>query len=47
MVFPITAMNLLAFVRQVVSVLFLGRLGSLELAGSLPRFVLCLQLIPL
>ncbi|KAL3735420.1 hypothetical protein ACJRO7_024535 [Eucalyptus globulus] len=34
MVFPITAMNLLAFVRQVVSVLFLGRLGSLELAGG-------------
>ncbi|KAK4805104.1 hypothetical protein SAY86_004921 [Trapa natans] len=34
MVLPITAMNLLVFIRQVVSVLFLGRLGSLELAGG-------------
>ncbi|GKV32345.1 hypothetical protein SLEP1_g40961 [Rubroshorea leprosula] len=34
MALPITAMNCLAFVRQVVSVLFLGRLGSLELAGG-------------
>ncbi|KAK4795009.1 hypothetical protein SAY86_013003 [Trapa natans] len=34
MVLPITAMNLLVFIRQVVSVLFLGRLGRLELAGG-------------
>ncbi|GKU90836.1 hypothetical protein SLEP1_g4781 [Rubroshorea leprosula] len=34
MALPITAMNWLVFVRQVVSVLFLGRLGSLELAGG-------------
>lgn len=34
MVFPITAMNLLVYTRAVVSVLFLGRLGSLELAGG-------------
>ncbi|PQP92369.1 protein DETOXIFICATION 54 [Prunus yedoensis var. nudiflora] len=34
MAFPITAMNCLVFVRAVVSVLFLGRLGSLELAGG-------------
>ncbi|XVF63248.1 hypothetical protein PTKIN_Ptkin09bG0072500 [Pterospermum kingtungense] len=34
MALPITAMNLLVFVRAVVSVLFLGRLGSLELAGG-------------
>ncbi|XP_027364508.1 protein DETOXIFICATION 54 [Abrus precatorius] len=34
MAFPITAMNFLVFVRAVVSVLFLGRLGSLELAGG-------------
>ncbi|KAL7263623.1 hypothetical protein ACSBR1_001728 [Camellia fascicularis] len=31
---PITAMNCLVYVRAVVSVLFLGRLGSLELAGG-------------
>ncbi|XP_048331931.2 protein DETOXIFICATION 54 [Ziziphus jujuba] len=34
MALPITAMNVLVFVRAVVSVLFLGRLGSLELAGG-------------
>ncbi|KAG9157816.1 hypothetical protein Leryth_000012 [Lithospermum erythrorhizon] len=34
MALPITAMNLLVYVRAVVSVLFLGRLGSLELAGG-------------
>ncbi|XP_068322045.1 protein DETOXIFICATION 54 [Pyrus communis] len=34
MAFPITAMNCLVFVRAAVSVLFLGRLGSLELAGG-------------
>ncbi|XP_057793468.1 LOW QUALITY PROTEIN: protein DETOXIFICATION 54-like [Salvia miltiorrhiza] len=34
MVLPITAMNFLVYVRAVVSVLFLGRLGSLELAGG-------------
>ncbi|KAI9200892.1 hypothetical protein LWI28_014611 [Acer negundo] len=34
MVLPITAMNWLVFIRAVVSVLFLGRLGSLELAGG-------------
>lgn len=34
MALPITAMNCLVYVRAVVSVLFLGRLGSLELAGG-------------
>nr|XP_043618455.1 protein DETOXIFICATION 54 [Erigeron canadensis] len=34
MVIPITAMNCLVYCRAVVSVLFLGRLGSLELAGG-------------
>ncbi|KFK31447.1 hypothetical protein AALP_AA6G113000 [Arabis alpina] len=34
MVLPITAMNCLVYVRAAVSVLFLGRLGSLELAGG-------------
>ncbi|OMP11044.1 Multi antimicrobial extrusion protein, partial [Corchorus capsularis] len=34
MALPITAMNWLVFVRAVVSVVFLGRLGSLELAGG-------------
>ncbi|KAL8231053.1 hypothetical protein R6Q57_000831 [Mikania cordata] len=34
MAVPITAMNCLVFLRAVVSVLFLGRLGSLELAGG-------------
>ncbi|CAN6687150.1 unnamed protein product [Malus baccata var. baccata] len=34
MAFPITAMNCLVFIRAAVSVLFLGRLGSLELAGG-------------
>ncbi|KAL6522231.1 Protein DETOXIFICATION 54 [Orobanche minor] len=34
MALPITAMNLLVYIRAVVSVLFLGRLGSLELAGG-------------
>ena len=34
MALPITAMNFLVFVRAVVSVLFLGRLGPLELAGG-------------
>ncbi|XP_023535283.1 protein DETOXIFICATION 54-like isoform X2 [Cucurbita pepo subsp. pepo] len=32
--FPVTTMNFLVFLRQVVSVLFLGRIGSLELAGG-------------
>ncbi|KAJ0500236.1 putative multi antimicrobial extrusion protein [Helianthus annuus] len=34
MVIPITAANCLVFLRAVISVLFLGRLGSLELAGG-------------
>ncbi|TQD83406.1 hypothetical protein C1H46_031051 [Malus baccata] len=34
MAFPITVMNCLVFIRVAVSVLFLGRLGSLELAGG-------------
>ncbi|KAL8059799.1 hypothetical protein ABFX02_03G110400 [Erythranthe guttata] len=34
MAFPITAMNILVYIRAVVSVVFLGRLGSLELAGG-------------
>lgn len=34
MALPITAMNCLVYVRAVVAVLFLGRLGSLELAGG-------------
>nr|GLL44406.1 unnamed protein product [Ipomoea trifida] len=34
MALPITAMNCLVYVRAFVSVLFLGRLGSLELAGG-------------
>ncbi|GMH21813.1 hypothetical protein Nepgr_023656 [Nepenthes gracilis] len=34
MVLPITTMNCLVYIRAVVSVLFLGRLGSLELAGG-------------
>ncbi|KAL7176511.1 hypothetical protein ACSBR2_029943 [Camellia fascicularis] len=34
MALPTTVMNFLVFVRAVVSVLFLGRLGSLELAGG-------------
>ncbi|GJW18402.1 DETOXIFICATION 54-like protein [Tanacetum coccineum] len=34
MAIPITAMNCLVYLRAVVSVLFLGRLGSLELAGG-------------
>ncbi|GAB4861413.1 Protein DETOXIFICATION 54 [Ancistrocladus abbreviatus] len=34
MALPITAMNCLVYIRAVVSVLFLGRLGSLELAGG-------------
>ncbi|XP_051149767.1 protein DETOXIFICATION 54-like isoform X2 [Andrographis paniculata] len=34
MVVPITAMNWLVYVRGVVSVLFLGRLGRVELAGG-------------
>ncbi|KAK1422161.1 hypothetical protein QVD17_25083 [Tagetes erecta] len=34
MALPITAANFLVFLRAVVSVLFLGRLGSLELAGG-------------
>lgn len=34
MALPITAMNCLVYVRAVVSVLFLGHLGSLELAGG-------------
>lgn len=34
MAVPITAANFLVFLRAVVSVLFLGRLGSLELAGG-------------
>ncbi|CBI38122.3 unnamed protein product, partial [Vitis vinifera] len=34
MALPITAMNCLVYVRAAVSVLFLGRLGRLELAGG-------------
>ncbi|CAO2834739.1 unnamed protein product [Amaranthus hypochondriacus] len=34
MALPITTMNCLVYIRAVVSVLFLGRLGSLELAGG-------------
>ncbi|XP_022932060.1 protein DETOXIFICATION 54-like isoform X2 [Cucurbita moschata] len=34
MTLPVTTMNFLVFLRQVVSVLFLGRIGSLELAGG-------------
>lgn len=34
MALPITGMNCLVYVRAVVSVLFLGRLGSLQLAGG-------------
>ncbi|XP_010247682.1 PREDICTED: protein DETOXIFICATION 54-like [Nelumbo nucifera] len=34
MAFPITAMNCVVYIRAMVSVLFLGRLGSLELAGG-------------
>ncbi|CAK9140279.1 unnamed protein product [Ilex paraguariensis] len=34
MALPMTTMNCLVYVRAVVSVLFLGRLGSLELAGG-------------
>ena len=34
MALPITGMNLLVFIRAAVSVIFLGRLGSLELAGG-------------
>ncbi|KAJ8760524.1 hypothetical protein K2173_015191 [Erythroxylum novogranatense] len=34
MALPITAAHLMAFFRAVVSVIFLGRLGSLELAGG-------------
>ncbi|KAL6010664.1 hypothetical protein ACLOJK_001102 [Asimina triloba] len=34
MVLPITAMNLVIFVRSLISVFCLGRLGSLELAGG-------------
>ncbi|KAL3845596.1 hypothetical protein ACJIZ3_002999 [Penstemon smallii] len=34
MALPITAMNCLVYIRAVVSVLFLGRIGSLELAGG-------------
>nr|GMD79293.1 protein DETOXIFICATION 54 [Ipomoea batatas] len=34
MALPITTMNCLVYFRQMVSVLFLGRLGSLELAGG-------------
>ncbi|EEF28364.1 multidrug resistance pump, putative [Ricinus communis] len=34
MALPITAAHLMAFFRAVVSVMFLGRLGSLELAGG-------------
>jgi hypothetical protein len=34
MALPTTATNFMAFFRSVVSVLFLGRLGSLELAGG-------------
>ncbi|KAL9449441.1 hypothetical protein AB3S75_011385 [Citrus x aurantiifolia] len=34
MALPMTGMNILVFIRAVVSVLFLGRLGSLELAGG-------------
>lgn len=34
MALPVTAAHLMAFFRSVVSVMFLGRLGSLELAGG-------------
>ncbi|XP_010256297.1 PREDICTED: protein DETOXIFICATION 54 [Nelumbo nucifera] len=34
MALPITAMNCVVYIRAMVSVLFLGRLGSLELAGG-------------
>lgn len=34
MALPVTAMNCLVYIRAVVSVLFLGHLGSLELAGG-------------
>ncbi|KAJ4965962.1 hypothetical protein NE237_017811 [Protea cynaroides] len=34
MAFPITGMNCVVYIRAMVSVLFLGRLGSLELAGG-------------
>ncbi|CAI0374645.1 unnamed protein product [Linum tenue] len=34
MAFPVTASHLTAFFRSAVSVIFLGRLGSLELAGG-------------
>ncbi|XP_042489573.1 protein DETOXIFICATION 54 [Macadamia integrifolia] len=34
MALPITGMNCLVYIRAMVSVLFLGRLGSLELAGG-------------
>ncbi|KAF9603577.1 hypothetical protein IFM89_037076 [Coptis chinensis] len=34
MALPITAMNCVVYIRFMVSVLFLGRLGSLELAGG-------------
>ncbi|XP_022972912.1 protein DETOXIFICATION 54-like isoform X3 [Cucurbita maxima] len=34
MTLPVTTMNFLVFLRQVVSVMFLGRIGSLELAGG-------------
>uniref|UniRef100_A0A7N0UCD7 Protein DETOXIFICATION n=1 Tax=Kalanchoe fedtschenkoi TaxID=63787 RepID=A0A7N0UCD7_KALFE len=34
MALPVTGMNILVYIRAVVSVLFLGRLGSLELAGG-------------
>lgn len=34
MALPVTAMNILVYIRAVVSVLFLGSLGSLELAGG-------------
>ncbi|KAM2743089.1 hypothetical protein EV2_031464 [Malus domestica] len=34
MAFPIMAMNCLVFIRATVSIIFLGRLESLELAGG-------------
>ncbi|KAK9111800.1 hypothetical protein Scep_019319 [Stephania cephalantha] len=34
MALPITAMNCVVYIRSMVSVLFLGRLGSLQLAGG-------------
>ncbi|KAL9682499.1 hypothetical protein QQ045_014298 [Rhodiola kirilowii] len=34
MALPVTGMNILVYIRAVVSVLFLGRLGRLELAGG-------------